>query len=150
KVVATGPGPLSLPCNETMSLVALFRRKRPVLDDPYFGRLTFMRGDYWECELVVPGVPEKVGITVPAQQVGPGEEQVDFCRLLLGDLDGLFERCRPVFEGQFEEWTEKPFPHVWRDEFSLVGLDLPIAGDETQLWSVGYFVDAAHHYFTAH
>lgn len=55
--------------------MALFGRKRPVLDDPYFGRLTFMRGGYWEGELVVPGAPEKVGLVVPASETGPSEEQ---------------------------------------------------------------------------
>jgi hypothetical protein len=55
--------------------MALFGRKRPVLDDPYFGRLTFMRGGYWEGEFVVPGVSEKVGLVVPASETGPSEER---------------------------------------------------------------------------
>jgi hypothetical protein len=127
-----------------------FRNKRRVLDHPYFGRLTFMRGEYWEAELVLPTLPEKVGLTIPAPDSGPTDAQVAFCRGLLADLDALFERCRPLFEGQFEQWAEKPFPPEWRDEFSLVGLGLPAHGDETEPWDVGYFVDAASHYFTAH
>jgi hypothetical protein len=130
--------------------MALFRRKRPVLDDPYFGRLTFMRGGYWEGELVVPGVSEKVGLVVPASETGPSEEQAAFCRRLLADLDALFARCRPVFEGDFEQWAEKPFPAEWQADFSLVGLGLPEVGDNANPWNVCYFVDAANHYFTAY
>jgi hypothetical protein len=59
-------------------------------------------GGYWEGELVVPGVSEKVGLVVPASETGPSEEQAAFCRRLLADLDALFARCRPVFEGDFE------------------------------------------------
>ena len=120
-----------------------------MLDHPYFGRLTFMAGEYWEGELDVPGVPERVGLVVPAPATGPTEEQVAFCRSLLTDLDALFARCRPLFEGDFEEWAQKPFPRDWRDEFSLTGLGLPAWGEETEPWDVGYFVDAANHYFTA-
>jgi hypothetical protein len=129
--------------------MALFRRRRPRIAHPYFGALTFMPGDYWEGELVAAGVPETIGITVQAPETGPTQPQVDFCRALLDDLDALFERCRPVFEGRFEEWTSKPFPVAWREEFSLVGLDVPPDGNPSQPWSVTYFVDAANHYFTA-
>jgi hypothetical protein len=128
----------------------LFGRRRVVLDHSYFGRLTFMSGSYWEGELSVPGLPEKVGLVIPASESGPSEEQVRCCRGLLADLDGLFVRCRPVFEGDFEVWTEKPFPVSWREDFVLVGLGLPEGGDETRPWDVCYFVDAANHYFTAY
>jgi hypothetical protein len=78
------------------------------------------------------------------------EAQAAFCRSVLNDLDGLFTRCRPVFEGDFEEWSGKPFPPDWRSEFSLVGLGLPERGDDSRPWDVCYFVDAANHYFTAY
>jgi hypothetical protein len=124
--------------------------RRPLLDHPYFGRLTFMRGEYWEGELEVPGSPEPVGLVVPAPAAGPDEAQAEFCRNLLADQDALFERCRPLVEDEFERWAEKPFPAAWRDEFTLTGLGLPARGDEREPWDVGYFVDAANHYFTAH
>jgi hypothetical protein len=119
------------------------------LDHPYFGRLICM-GGYWEGELVVSGVPEKVGLVIPAPEAGPADAQAAFCRTLLRDLDGLFSRCRPVFEGDFEGWINKAFPADWRTEFSLVGLGLPEGGDESKPWDVSYFVDSANHYFTAY
>jgi hypothetical protein len=128
----------------------LFGRRRAVLDHPYFGRVMFMSRSYWEGELSVPGQPEKVGLVIPAPESGPLEEQVEFCRGLLTDLDALFARCRPVFKGDFEVWTEKPFPVGWHEDFLLVGLGLPELGDETKPWDVCYFVDAANHYFTAY
>jgi len=128
----------------------LFRRKRPVLEHLFFGRLTFMPGGVWEGDLAVPGLPEKVGVVIPASEAGPSTQQTEFCRALLDDLDGLFRRCRPVFTGAFEEWTAKPFPSDWREEFSLVGLTLPVGADEAQPWDVCYFVDAANHYFSAY
>ena len=50
--------------------MTLFRRKRTELDHPYFGRLRFMPGEYWEGELVAPGVPERIGLVVPAPSPG--------------------------------------------------------------------------------
>ena len=129
--------------------MGLFGRKRPQLEHPFFGTLTWMDG-YWEGELTVEGVPERVGLVVPAPETGPVEAQAAFCRSVLNDLDGLFTRCRPVFEGDFEEWSGKPFPTDWRSEFSLVGLGLPERGDDLRPWDVCYFVDAANHYFTAY
>jgi hypothetical protein len=128
----------------------LFGRKRPVVEHPYFGRMTHMPGEYWEAELVLSGEPEKIGVTMPASEEGPSAAQVEFCRHLLGDLDALFARCRPVFEGDFETWTEVPFPDDWRPAFVLVGLGLPADGDESRPWDVTYFVEAASHYFTAY
>ena len=128
----------------------LFGRRRPVVEHPYFGRLVFMLGAYWEGELVLPGEPEKIGLTVPAPETGPSEAQVELCQRLLADLDGFFTRCRTVFEPDFESWAEQPFPAHWRDAFVLVGLGLPEDGDERRPWDVTYFVGAANHYFTAY
>jgi len=130
--------------------MTLFRSKRPMLDHPYFGRLTYMAGEYWVGELPRAGLPERVGLVVPAPPTGPDEAQVMFCRGLLDDLDALFERCRPLFEPDFEEWAEEPFPTEWSEDFVLTGLGLPARGDEREPWDVGYFVEAANHYFTAH
>ena len=133
-----------------MDRVALFGRRRPVLDHPFFGRLTFMPGGYWEGDLVVPGLPERVGLVVPAPECGPSDEQTAWCRGVLADLDGLFARCRPVFDGAFEQWAQRAFPADWREEFSLVGLGVPADGDDAAAWDACYFVAAANHYFTAY
>lgn len=128
--------------------MALFRRRRPTHDHPYFGRLTFMEPDYWEGELVLEGAAERVGLVVPAPATGPVEAQVELCRRLLGEPERLLERCRPVLEGTYEEWAGTPLPEDWKGEFTLVGLGLPADGNEAAPWDVTYFVEAASHYFT--
>jgi hypothetical protein len=130
--------------------VALFFRKRATLEHPYFGKLTSISRGTWEAELTIPGKVERLGLVIPAPvESGPSAGQEAFCRALLSDLDTLFERCRPVFAGAFEEWTSRPFPSGWREQFELVGLGLPAGGDEREPWDVTYFVDGASHYFTA-
>ena len=104
------------------------REPQLTLNHAYLGRLLFIRGtnaasNYWEEELAVLGLPEKVGL-IPAPESGLSEAQVHFCRSLLADLDALFTRCKPVFAGKFEEWTQKTFPSHWREDFSLLGLGL--------------------------
>ena len=133
----------------------ILRREPPlVVDHPYFGKVRYFRGKAgesgrWEGELVIPGLKEKLGLVIPATEAGPTGPQVSFCRTVLADLDALFERCRPLFAGEFERRAEKPFPADWRAEFDLRALDLPPNGDERRPWSVRYFVEAAHHSFTA-
>jgi len=133
-----------------MSMMPLFRRPRPTLDHPFLGRLTFMSPDYWEGELVISGLADKVGLVIPAPGTGPVEAQVELCRRLLGDPAQLLERCRAVFEEPYETWVGRPLPEAWKDDFALVGLGLPEGGDEAAAWDVCYFVDAASHYFTAY
>jgi hypothetical protein len=134
----------------------ILRRETPrVIEHPYFGKLRYFRGrapqqGHWDGELVIQGLKEKLGVVIPATEAGPTAAQVSFCRAALADLDALFARCRPVFAGEFERWTEKPFPDDWRAEFALCGLDPPVNGDERRPWSVSYFVESAQHYFTAH
>jgi hypothetical protein len=107
-----------------------------------------MPGDYWEGELEVEGLPEPVGVVVPAPATGPVEAQAEFCRAVLADLDGLFERCRSILAGPHEEWTGAPLPDACGDALVLVGLDLPAHGDATEPWAATHFVEAANHYFT--
>ena len=55
----------------------------------------------------------------------------------------------PVFESDFQQWTGKPFSGKWTDDFELMSIEIPREADETNEWTVGYYVDAAKHYFTA-
>ena len=52
-------------------------------------------------------------------------------------------------EPDFQQWTGKPFSGNWRDDFELMSIEIPREADENNEWTVGYYIDAANHYFTA-
>jgi hypothetical protein len=54
----------------------LFGRKRQIMNHPFFGRITFLFGEYWEGELSIPGQSERIGVTLPASETGPSAGQV--------------------------------------------------------------------------
>jgi hypothetical protein len=74
---------------------------------------------------------------------------VDFYKRCVSDLDTLFDKCWPIFEPDFQEWAGKTFSGKWRDDFKLMSIEIPREADENNEWTVGYYVDAANHYFTA-
>jgi hypothetical protein len=134
----------------------LFIGKPPiVLEHEVFGSMRFMGSDkpdvddYWEAEWVVDEGEEPLSILVNAPESGPIEAHIAFFQAVVSDLDALFDRCWPVFQPDFEEWTSKAFDGNWREDFKLVSLEIPKDGDVTNEWTVSYFVDAANHYFTA-
>ena len=123
------------------------------VNHPYFGRIIYFGSmdpskGYWEAELrSADGGP--VSVTVNGTPDGPEPGEVLFCQSVLGDLDALFERCRPSFEKEYAAWAEGPFPSTWQGTFSLNGIALPRHGDPAGSWNACYFVEPAGHYFTA-
>jgi len=121
----------------------------------FFGKILFMGGDipkdddYWEAELEIKGSREPITILINAPIDGPDSRHVSFYEGCVADLDALFERCWPVFEPDFQEWTGNKFSGKWRDAFELMSIEIPREGDVTNEWTVGYYVDSANHYFTA-
>lgn len=56
------------------------REPQLTFNHAYFGHLLFIRGanvasNSWQGELAVLGLPEKVGLTIPAPESGPSEAQ---------------------------------------------------------------------------
>ncbi len=133
----------------------LFRKPPVEMDHEFFGSIVFMGedkpadDDYWESELAIADNPKPVTVLINAPVTGPEDSQVIFCQQALSDPDGLFGRCWPVFEPDFEQWTGKAFGGDWRDDFVLISIEIPRNGDESHQWAVCYYVDAASHYFTA-
>ncbi|MCW8884989.1 MAG: hypothetical protein OQK12_06995 [Motiliproteus sp.] len=130
--------------------------KRPIeIDHPFFGTILFMGGeipaenDYWEAELVIAEEKPPITVIINASVTGPNQSQIDFYQRAIADLDALFQQCWPIFEPDFETWTQKPFSGDWRDDFELVSLEIPWQGDRCQDWAVSYYVNGANHYFTA-
>lgn len=125
------------------------------MEHDFFGRILFMGGEipsddgYWECKLQVEGVKEPIGVTINANTEGPKPEQVTFYKNAISNLDNLFDQCWPIFEPDFEQWTQKKFSGNWRDDFELMGIEIPKDANLNNKWAVCYFVDQANHYFTA-
>jgi hypothetical protein len=124
------------------------------ISHPYFGALVYFGSKkpsecYWEAELSHSELSKKIGVTMQGTPEGPEDSEEAFCRSILADLDTLFEKCRTVFESELSNWSDKPFPTKWREEFVLDGFSIPLHGDPSKPWEVTYFVKPAKHYFTA-
>ncbi len=120
---------------------------------PYFGEITYLGSrvpatNYWEAELRLAEGPA-FSVILPDSPDGPGSAEVVFCQSILGDLDGLFDRCRAAFALEYAAWTDRPFPSKWQGTFVLDGISVPEAGDPDGEWHVCYFVEPIGHYFTA-
>ncbi|WP_217492218.1 hypothetical protein, partial [Veronia pacifica] len=130
--------------------------KPPVeMEHEYFGKILFMGGDepadddYWEAEASINEAKEPLTILINAPLSGPTDVHVVFYKNAVSDLEALFDKCWPIFEPDFQQWTDKQFSGNWKDDFELMSIEIPRDADEKNEWTVGYYVDAAKHYFTA-
>lgn len=130
--------------------------KTPIeMEHKYFGKILFFGGvktaddDYWEAELSLNEAKEKLTILINAPLSGPTEVQVEFYKNAVSDLKVLFEKCWPIFEPDYQQWTGNQFSGDWKDDFELLSIEIPMDADEINEWSVCYYVDSANHYFTA-
>lgn len=120
-----------------------------------FGKMLFMGGDepaeddYWEAGISMVGAKEPLSILINAPVSGPTDAQVEFYQKAISDLGALFDQCWPIFEPDFQQWTDRKLSGNWEDEFELMSIEIPRDADEHNEWAVGYYVDAANHYFTA-
>lgn len=126
-----------------------------VVEHEFFGKILFMGGeqpaddDYWEAEYSIGGTRSPITVLINAPQTGPDERHELFFEQAVTDLDLLFQKCWPIFEPDFEQWTGKTFSGDWHDDFKLMSIEIPSKGDELNEWSVSYEVAAASHFFTA-
>ena len=130
--------------------------KPPIeMNHEFFGKILFMGGDipkeddYWEAELEIKEAKEPITVLIKTGKEGPNIKHIAFYKKYVSDLDTLFDKCWPIFEIDFQQWSGKPFSGKWRDDFELMSIEIPREADENNEWTVGYFVDAANHYFTA-
>ncbi len=120
-----------------------------------FGKMLFMgghepsEGDYWESEIAIEETKEPLSVLINAPISGSSSSHVNFYQDAVSDLDELFNRCWPIFEPDFEQWTHKKFTGNWKDDFEIMSIEIPKNADVNNEWTVCYYVDAANHYFTA-
>lgn len=119
----------------------------------YFGKVIYFgkkgQEGYWEAELPKPGSDDKFSIIIPAAKEASLDPYARLAAVLTADMDGLLAKCRHAFAAEWPHWCDGPFPAHWRESFELDGISLPAQADESNEWSICYFVKPANHYFTA-
>lgn len=131
------------------------RTSHKAVGHPYFRELVYFGHRdpakcYWEAELEVPGGGPRISVTMEGSGDGPDPAAEAFCRAQLADLDGLFARCRPVFEPEYARWAKAaPLPSAWRSAFRLDGFTVPAHGDVRAAWDATFALEPQGCYFTA-
>jgi hypothetical protein len=92
-------------------------------------------------------LPEEQRSPDPMVDLTPSTEDLGMLASILGDLDGLFERCRPQVSEQYERTVEEPMPPGWRGTLRLDSLQVPAAGVADAEWQVSYWCENALHWF---
>jgi len=106
---------------------------------------------YWEAELDFEG--EKVGVAIDApDRAEPTQLQVGFAKNILEHPDQAFAKAEALLVHEYEKWHEAPFPGYWRSAFRLVGMTIPVEGDESEAWDLSYesLNDPHGHQFTCY
>jgi hypothetical protein len=106
-------------------------------------------GAYWEVETEVQQRPFTITIEAP-DRADPSESQVAFFQKFSRNPDFAFAQAAPLLTGEYEKWVRQPFPANWRDAFELVGMTVPVAGNELNPWDLSFdcLQDRAGHQFT--
>lgn len=101
---------------------------------------------YWEAEVIAPdGKP--VEVLMNASESASLVEEQRFCERLMGELDSLWNRCRPVIEADAKTWPEVDKDIADRlSGARLASVDVPIGGDSRMPWEACYFLVGIDHY----
>jgi hypothetical protein len=102
------------------------------IEHPALGEAVYFRaklGSYWEVETEVNGWPFTL-ICDAENLEEPTDIQVEFFQRFASAPDLAFDRVSSHLIPAYTDWTKLPFPEVWRDEISFVGMTVPRSGDE--------------------
>lgn len=99
---------------------------------------------YWKVQ--PPGFDDAIGVDFQFENGDPTPEGLALLETLLGDLDALFERCRPHAEQEYAQMVEEPMPHDWRSAFRLEHISLPDTDERDSEWQVTYWCEPALHW----
>ena len=102
------------------------------IEHPALGEAVYFRaklGSYWEVETEVNGWP--FTLIVDAENLEePTENQIEFFQRFASAPDLAFDRVSSQLIPAYTDWTKLPFPEVWQEEISFVGMTVPRSGDE--------------------
>jgi hypothetical protein len=110
----------NIACGALIVVMRFLRRLfggRPKLMHPVFGPVLFFdfgaKGSYWEAEREVEG--RTVAVIIEGDETGPTDDQVEFYRMAIADLDALFRRVVGIIEPEYASWVGASLPERWRD-----------------------------------
>ena len=128
------------------------------VDHDFFSRLwLWPKGEYtrWEAEydLVSNHSEGTIGLhaednyeTLDAPE--PTNEEVEFSKKYLTNLELLFPIVVSGVEKGWSEWFHQELPEDWQSQFIVDGFSVPINGNINNKWGVTLFCKKAGHYFS--
>jgi hypothetical protein len=116
----------------------------PTLDDPDFGRLTYMyiardpSRSYWECEWTFPPTGTRISIGLPGSREGPLPESRAFFLALVPQFSMVLEQVRPALDGVIRDWLNRPLgSDLWQD-VKLAGFGVEDPRQRPTRWDISF------------
>ena len=118
--------------------------KPPHLNDPDFGRLTFMHisnapeKSYWEAEWKFPPLGYHVSIGLPGNRSGPVPAAKLFYLSRIAEFERILELVRPGLDSVFRRWMGRPLAEdIWTD-VKLAGFGVDDLTETPLSWDVSF------------
>jgi hypothetical protein len=135
----------------------LLKRFKPLeIDDPYFGRLVYMKlpkgkVSYWEAKLHFHpcGREIELFIDAPGHEQAPNEEQREFFAWVQTSYPAIIAGIEGVLRARSEQWTRQKLTKKFEEAFKLTSFSIPLPTDEPPEWEMSFDSEAdADHLFT--
>ena len=114
------------------------------LDDPDFGRMTFMHipnapeKSYWEAEWRFPPLGYEVSIGLPGDKAGMAAGAKEFYLSRAAEFERILNLVRPGLDAVSRTWLGRPLAeNIWSD-FKLAGFDVEDLAATPLRWNVAF------------
>src|SRR5262245_41123145 len=118
--------------------------KPPRLDDPDFGRLTFMyisnapEKSYWEAEWRFLPVGYEVSIALPGDKSGPAPGAKAFYFSRAAEFERILALVRPGLDAVCRQWLGRPLAEDMWNDVKLAGFSVDDLGETPLSWDVAF------------
>ena len=129
----------------------------PKLDDPFFGRLVYMkmrdpRLSYWEATRVFAPTGREIDLFIraPAPLAAPNEAQRSFYQDVADGYPDIFAAIEPKLRLEVEEWLGRKVEGSLDGELSLTSFSVPVPSAILPSWEMSFASTTdPDHLFTA-
>jgi hypothetical protein len=111
------------------------RIEHPVLGEAVYFKAKF--GSYWEVDTEVGAWPFTL-ILDSENLEEPSPSQVAFFQRFASDPDVAFRIVSSLLIPTYEKWAKEPFPKVWQDKLSFVGMSIPRPANESLTYELSF------------